>query len=135
MMSKISKQLFHELLRKAFQIARNPQNLQDLLRQSTLKAEAGRRIGTGFLNQLRSLFRLTKAYTKGDYREIPYRSLAIAVGALLYFINPMDLIPDFILTGLLDDAAVVGMVMASLKNDIDAFTRWEKSSLPSPNLG
>lgn len=122
-MGNISK----KLLNQAFHLVKDPNRLQALVRQSTLKAEAGRKIGRGFLAQLRSLFRLTKAYAKGDYREIPYRSLALAVGALLYFLNPMDLIPDFILTmGFLDDAAVVGTVLASLKSDLEAFQRWEQ---------
>jgi uncharacterized membrane protein YkvA (DUF1232 family) len=42
---------------------------------------------------------------------------------------PVDLIPDFILTlGFVDDAALIGWIISSVKTDIDSFLQWEKTS-------
>lgn len=114
-----------KLVQQAGQFLREPQRLQGLIDESTAKAEENRRIGRGFLAQLRALFRLASAYMRGEYRDIPVRSVAAVVAALLYFINPMDLFPDVLLAGFIDDAAVVGLVLASLKRDLEAFSRWE----------
>jgi len=105
-------------LTHAASLLKDPARLQNFLKESSEKAETHRRVGQGLLFQLRSLYRLVRAWTNGNYRQVPRKSVLAAVGALLYFLNPMDLIPDFILVGgLLDDAAVVGMVLASLKSD------------------
>jgi uncharacterized membrane protein YkvA (DUF1232 family) len=74
------------------------------------------------------LGRLLKAYTTGHYREVPWRSMLVIIAAIIYFVSPIDLIPDFIpLTGLTDDFAVLLYVYNTAKNEIDKFLTWEKS--------
>jgi uncharacterized membrane protein YkvA (DUF1232 family) len=50
-----------------------------------------------------------------------------AVGAaLLYWLMPLDLIPDPILAlGFIDDAAILGWVLKRLSDDLAAFRAWE----------
>lgn len=75
-----------------------------------------------------TLGRLVRAYAQGEYREIPWKSLLLIVAAILYFINPIDIIPDLMpLVGLTDDFAVLFMVYRSIGDDIDKFLAWEKS--------
>lgn len=75
-----------------------------------------------------TLGRLVRAYAQGEYREIPWKSLLLIVAAILYFINPIDIIPDLMpLVGLTDDFAVLFMVYRSIGDDIDKFLEWEKS--------
>ena len=75
-----------------------------------------------------TLRRLLRAYALGEYREIPWKSLLLIVAAILYFINPIDIIPDLLpIVGLTDDFAVLFMVYKSIGADIDKFLLWEKS--------
>ena len=75
-----------------------------------------------------TLGRLLRAYAQGEYREIPWKSLLLIVAAILYFINPIDVIPDLMpLVGLTDDFAVLFMVYKAIGADIDKFLEWEKS--------
>jgi uncharacterized membrane protein YkvA (DUF1232 family) len=75
-----------------------------------------------------TLGRLLRAYAQGEYREVPWKSLLMIVAAILYFINPIDLIPDLLpLVGLTDDFAVLFMVYKSVGADIEKFLSWEKS--------
>jgi len=50
----------------------------------------------------------------------------MATAAIIYFVNPADVIPDVIpLVGYVDDAAVIAWVVAAIRADLDAFRRWE----------
>ena len=73
-----------------------------------------------------ALFRLMKAYYSGDYRDIPWGSIVMATGAIIYFVSPIDLIPDWIpFAGYVDDAAVILFVVRQIKSDVDNFMEWE----------
>ncbi len=76
------------------------------------------------------LGRLLRAYAQGEYRAVPWKSLLLVVAAILYFINPIDLLPDLMpVVGLTDDLAVLFMVYKSIGADIDNFLMWEKSRM------
>jgi uncharacterized membrane protein YkvA (DUF1232 family) len=69
-----------------------------------------------------------RAWFAKEYREVPWQTIAIALGAIIYFVNPFDAIPDFIPgIGYLDDALVIGVTVKSIKTALDAFRIWEKS--------
>jgi uncharacterized membrane protein YkvA (DUF1232 family) len=77
------------------------------------------------VNQVKLLFELVRAYVDGSYRTVPWASIAMSVAAVLYFLAPIDLIPDFIpVLGYLDDALVVrfaiGAIQADLRNYCEA---------------
>ena len=81
-----------------------------------------------------------KAYVSGTYREMSIKPLLSVVAALLYFVNPFDLVPDFILGfGYLDDATIIAFVAKSFKKEIDAFLIWETAQndkdIDEPQLG
>lgn len=76
------------------------------------------------------LGRLIKAYALGQYRDVPWKTILLIVAAVLYFVNPFDLVPDLIpLTGLTDDFAVLLWVYNSVSNEIDKFLNWEKNQV------
>ena len=78
------------------------------------------------MDDFRTLVRLVVAYARGNYRDIPPDSLALVVGGLLYVVSPLDLIPDVVPgIGYLDDAAVVGWVIKSVRQELDTFRAWE----------
>ena len=75
---------------------------------------------------LNTLIRMAAAWARREYTVIPWRALLYIVGALIYFVNPLDLIPDALVgIGFVDDAAVVAAVVRALRKEIDAFTAWE----------
>lgn len=51
--------------------------------------------------------------------ETPFRAKALLLGALAYFVMPLDAIPDvFAVVGFSDDAAVIAAVLATLGSHI-----------------
>jgi uncharacterized membrane protein YkvA (DUF1232 family) len=80
-----------------------------------------------FWSDLPLLVRLLKAWKGGSYRGLSVRTLASCAVALLYVLSPVDLIPDFIPgIGLIDDAAVLALLLHSLAQDLAAFRIWEE---------
>lgn len=79
-----------------------------------------------FWSELKLLYELVNDYRKGVYRQIPWTSIAAIVGALLYVLSPIDLIPDFIpVFGLLDDAAVVALCLKAIDSDLQVYKQWK----------
>jgi len=102
-----------------------------LLRVATAtlqKAKEHRAALSGLWDDLMALARLVTAWSRREYTAVPWRSILMAVGALLYFIDPFDAIPDAIPgIGYVDDASVVALVAGALKTDIERFIHWERA--------
>lgn len=76
--------------------------------------------------------RMANAYASGKYRSIPWKAVMTVLAAIIYFLNPLDLIPDFVpLMGLTDDFGVLLWVYNSISTEVDKFLVWEKSTLVS----
>jgi uncharacterized membrane protein YkvA (DUF1232 family) len=83
---------------------------------------------------LRTMLRLARAWVRKEYRALPWRSILYAVAALIYFVNPADVLPDALFgLGFVDDVAVITAVARTLHEDLEAFLAWETEnrSLPS----
>lgn len=124
---------FNSALRHAVGIAGRPSRLLSLLPRLALKL---RETNFGNLNASAAkerffvLGRLVKAYALGQYREVPWKTILLIVAAIVYFVNPLDLVPDIIpLTGLTDDFAVLLWVYNSVSNEIEKFLAWEKTKV------
>jgi uncharacterized membrane protein YkvA (DUF1232 family) len=80
----------------------------------------------GVWNNLTALFRLLQAYSRKEYTDIPWGSIVMVVVAIIYFVSPIDLVPDFLpVAGYIDDATVIAFVIRQIKADLDKFTAWE----------
>lgn len=76
--------------------------------------------------QFQTLMRLLRAAIKGRYRQVPWSSLVTGLAAVVYFVNPLDVIPDFLIgVGLLDDLTVIAFALNALKGDLTHFRQWE----------
>ncbi|MEB0042026.1 MULTISPECIES: YkvA family protein [unclassified Pseudomonas] len=87
-------------------------------------AAEGNRLGK-LKDDLRLLQALCLAYWRGEYRAISPKAMVSVVAGLMYFLSPIDLIPDWIpVIGMLDDIVVLGWVMKTLEAELDAFRAW-----------
>lgn len=81
-----------------------------------------------YLDIASNLFSMLKDYKSGRYREMPWHTIASIIVALLYVLNPLDIIPDFIPGfGLMDDAGVFVMAYKFIKTDYENYMAWKNS--------
>ncbi len=79
-----------------------------------------------FISQIKLAMSLIKDFKAGRYTDIPWRSLAMIAAAILYFINPMDLIPDILpVFGYGDDAMLFAAVFKSIQSDLEKYGDWK----------
>ena len=80
-----------------------------------------------FLDKVRTFIRMIKAYISGSYKDIPVRSILLMIAGLVYFITPLDFLPDFIPgIGMIDDVGVVLAVFNSVADDVSKFRLYEQ---------
>ncbi|MBQ3466154.1 MAG: DUF1232 domain-containing protein [Firmicutes bacterium] len=110
---------------KAASILEDGGKMDQLLEQVEAKLETVPKAGT-YLADVPRMIALLKDYIQKDYTEVPKKSLIFIVAALLYLINPKDIIPDTVLgVGLIDDAAVIAACIALTKKDLDSYDAWK----------
>jgi len=112
---------------EAKEIAKDKKRMSWLLRKAMRRAERYVNKIANVYDELMALIRLLRAWLNGSYRKVPWRSIIAAVAALLYFVNPLDVVPDFVpFWGFIDDVAVISFVFNSIRKDINRFMAWEK---------
>ena len=118
---------FQQAKSKAEEYARDPEKAKKLIDEAMKKAKGKNKGPLGEVwRYLTALIRLTRAYFSKQYTDVPWQTIVLAIAALIYFVSPIDLIPDFIPgVGYLDDVAVISFVVASVKADLDNFLEWE----------
>ncbi|MZQ99681.1 MAG: DUF1232 domain-containing protein [Acidaminobacter sp.] len=104
----------------------NPEKLRKLIEEGAKKANSIKGPFDELANMLKVLFSLTKDWINGSYRVVPVGSIIVIVAALIYFLSPVDLIPDILpIVGLSDDVVVVALAYKQVKSDIEKYKVWK----------
>jgi len=76
-----------------------------------------------------AMLRLIRAYSQGNYRDVPESTLVVIVAAIIYVVNPLDVIPDALpALGFLDDATVLALAVRRARQTLDDFMTWETAA-------
>lgn len=79
-------------------------------------------------NYLQLFFSISRDYINGNYSVVPKGSIIAIIGALIYFLSPIDLIPDFIpVIGYIDDIFVLGLVFNQVRSDLEEYEKWKNA--------
>ena len=72
---------------------------------------------------------LVKSYVKREYTELPIATMISVVVALIYFLSPIDIIPDVVpFAGYIDDAAIIVACLAFIRTDLEDYRIWRKEN-------
>lgn len=98
-------------------LSKNKKKLKKIL---SLKAFSGQK------KKLKIFIEILRQYHKGNYREIPWRSITAISFTLIYIINPFDVVPDVLpLVGYIDDISVFMALLSLAEKDLDQFEDWK----------
>lgn len=118
-------------LAKAARLAGKPGRIALLVGRlgSKLAKMDWKSVSVSSIKEKLSIFsRLASAYASGKYRNISWKSVLIVLAAIIYFLNPIDLIPDLVpVLGFTDDFSVLLWVYSTVGAEVDKFLAWEKS--------
>ena len=87
-------------------------------KQTRWTAVAGNQDLADFIDMLRCSVR-------GEYQDFSKTAIGIVAGALLYFVAPLDLLPDLLpAAGFIDDFAVIAFAVNAVREEIEHFRLW-----------
>ncbi|HET8923759.1 MAG TPA: YkvA family protein [Candidatus Acidoferrum sp.] len=127
-MSRNGVKSIEQAKEKAAEYISSKDKLARLLSKAIGKARQNYELFLAPWESFQILLRMVRAWLGGEYSP-PFLTVLAGVAALIYFVEPFDLIPDSVpVLGLLDDAGVVATVARANLNEISRFRRWEISS-------
>lgn len=120
------------------QISKNTKEAEELLKDEDRMERFLERLERKFekvpvvgkqLSNIPMLVSLVRSYIRKDYRDVPLGSIIAIVSALIYFLSPIDLLPDSIpVLGYVDDAAVFAFVWKMVADDIEEYRKWQEAN-------
>ena len=99
-------------------------SLKDLFIRTKKKVEGNKEFRSLF-DDIRVMIELVKDYRKGEYKELSRNSIILVVISLVYLVSPIDIIPDFLIGGFVDDAAVIAYVLKKITIELAAYKEWK----------
>ena len=127
-MSDRTPRRYRDYQRRADGLVRSKERLKNLATQAVrkLSGTASMRIDR-VRDELILCIALVRSWIHGEYDGVSRQTIVAVTAALLYFVVPLDVIPDFLIgVGFIDDASVVGYVMTKLAAEMGTFRRWQE---------
>lgn len=117
---------FSRFINLAGSYLKNPNTRLHLLQAVKEYAKNKNALIKHFRGDLQLLISLVKDWHRGAYTQVPRNTVILIIAALLYFLSPLDTVPDFLgLIGFTDDAGVILFVLNSLRKEIDRYRQWK----------
>jgi uncharacterized membrane protein YkvA (DUF1232 family) len=118
---------FAQAVKSAHAYVENPQRLGALLDEAVREAATMPKEPFGDIwPYFQAMLRLIRAYSRGDYCDIADSTLVAIIAAIIYVVNPLDVIPDALpAIGYLDDATVLALAVRRSRQALDHFMTWE----------
>jgi len=128
LIEKIINSIFYsKSMSKASKLSNNSAGILNVLKKALNKIQEQ---GKGpIIDQIRNKLLifggLIKSYATGEYRDIELKNLVIILGSMIYFISPIDFIPDILpMVGFADDIALLTFAYNSVASEIEKYELW-----------
>lgn len=123
-MNFVSRFLKGKWLDKARLYTLNPHRLKSLL------VQLGGYLSKNGLSSAKATLVLMKNYlhdiATGRYKEYDLKKLSVIIAAIIYVVTPIDLLPDFIPPGFIDDLSIVAWALKEAAAELERYKAWLK---------
>ena len=124
---------FKKAIEKSENVVDNKKRVDSILEKTMKKLTKVKDRTKEFKDNLSVAVSLVKDWLKGNYKEVPKKTIIYLIGAFIYFLMPIDMIPDFIFKfGLLDDIAVLNFVLGAFIEDIENYKKFKEKNQNEP---
>lgn len=110
---------------KANKIYNDTPRLKQLLETAKVKVEGNKHLNT-ILSDIKLLLELMKDWKEGEYKDLSKSTAIMIIISLIYLVSPIDIIPDFLMGGFVDDAAVIAYVIKNISEELNVYKEWKK---------
>lgn len=126
-MPKTGAITFEDTSEKAGEYIASKKKVAGLLSRVHSKASQNYESLLGAWESLHILVRMVRAHVRGKFPS-PLTTVLAGIAALIYFVEPFDLILDSVpVFGFLDDVSVIACVARKNLSEISRFRKWEYS--------
>lgn len=119
---------FEEVIRslkdKADILYKDNEKLKDLLETAISKVKGNKQL-MNIWSDLKLSIELIKDWMNGYYVDLPKQTIIMIIISLIYLVMPIDLIPDFLIGGFIDDALVIGYVAKKTSEELELYKKWK----------
>ncbi|EGW37785.1 YkvA family protein [Desulfosporosinus sp. OT] len=127
---KKAERQYEKAKNKAQELIDDPEKAKKVLNDAIKKADSAKGPLEKVWQDQLLMFGIVRDWFKGEYKEIPVGSIIAILGALIYFVSPIDLIPDFIPgVGYIDDVFILGLVISQIRADLNKYKLWKESKI------
>mgnify|MGYP001030164094 CR=1 FL=1 len=123
------KRYFNQFKNRAARIVQDSDALKEVLENASQKLKASENdegLRKKLVDYVRLIIRMITNSVNGNYKSLPWQTLVMLVAGLIYFLTPIDALPDFIpIAGFLDDATILLWLGKSFQDDLGKYKSWE----------
>ena len=110
--------------KKAKDVLNDENRLMDLLKKAISKSKNRSK---ELKEDVVTSVQLIKDWKNNDYKNVSKKTILSLLAGIIYFVNPFDLIPDFLLHfGFIDDIGVMTFVMSQFKTEINNYRLYKE---------
>ncbi|SDD31912.1 Uncharacterized membrane protein YkvA, DUF1232 family [Terribacillus halophilus] len=125
----------HAYTPKAKALLQDKEKSKELLANVSTKATDNKGKLAEIWSDLQLMVDMLRDWRKGAYKQLPKKSLLMIAATFLYFLSPVDFVPDFIPGGLLDDVALIAFTFKQIQLDVAAYKQWKHQQPIDTQLG
>ncbi len=102
----------------ADKVMENQEKIENIMKNENLRK---------YLDEIKTYFQMLGDIFTGNYKKVPIGTIAVIIGTMLYVLSPVDLIPDFLPGGFVDDAGIVALCVSFVRRDVDEYRKFKSS--------
>ncbi|WP_154889374.1 YkvA family protein [Longibaculum muris] len=128
MSEKTAKENLEKNYEKATELLKDEDQLERFLQRLEKKLKVIPYAGDK-LADIPIMVSLVRNYVRKEYADVPIGTIIAIISALIYFVSPIDFVPDSIpVLGYFDDAAVVAACWKLVDTDVEEYIKWREKN-------